>query len=127
MKSFRLELSEEEAEQLNALAIDHGNKFKPFAEYLLRLQIGTVKPPTVQPLEILIQSKPTKEQPQETKTIPKKTPIRTGEPTEAHKKGLFLQRKHLPQGITSNGNCLRVTTKNGFKYAYFKEDLEKYI
>lgn len=139
-KKFILELTEEEAQQLATLAEQHGNKFKPFAEYLLRLQLGTVKPPTVQPVQIPVKDEPLKDKPeQETKPL-KVEPrtgtgvngntvahIRKGEVIEQHKQGRYLQRKWHPVGILSNGDSLRVSTDNGFQYAYFAEDLEQYL
>lgn len=75
MKSFRLELTEQEAEQLTELATAHGNKFKPFAEYLLRLQLGAVPPPTVKPVKIPTQEEePQKVTPKKVKPLKKKQP-----------------------------------------------------
>ena len=77
-KKFILELTTQEAEQLTELAAAHGNKFKPFAEYLLRLQLGTVKPPTVQPVVIPEQEspngKPAKEEP--VQVLPAQKPVK---------------------------------------------------
>ena len=45
--------------------------------------------------------------------------IRTGEPIEEHiNAGRFLQQKHHPKGILSNGECL----KRGDVYKYFVEE-----
>lgn len=130
-KKFLLELTTQEAEQLNALAIAHGNKSKPFAEYLLRLQLGTVQPPTVRPvvipsqehengkppkvesLEVLPVQKPVKvntlkEQPQE--DAPQEDAVKA-----ADKEGQFLRRL----GRWTNGKCYRKETEEGsFIYSY---------
>lgn len=46
-KKILIELTEDEATLLEGLARKHGNRTKPFIEYLIRLQLGTVPPPTV--------------------------------------------------------------------------------
>lgn len=116
---------------MNALAIAHGNKFKPFAEYLLRLQLGTVPPPTVQPVVIPEQEhengKPPKVEPLE--VLPVQKPVKAKPPKEqpqeeqpqedavkaADKEGQFLRRL----GRWTNGKCYRKETEEGsFIYSY---------
>ena len=117
-KKILIEITEQEAEQLGELAREHGNKVKPFIEYLIRLQLGAVSPPTVQPVKIPVQDLPA-----ENTTAH----IRKGEVIEAHKEGMFLQYKRHPKGITSNGECFRIAVNGEFIYAYFAEDLTKHI
>jgi heme-binding NEAT domain protein len=121
MKAFRLELTEEEAIQLNTLAIEHGNKFKPFAEYLLRLQLGTAPPPTVSPMVIPVKASPKKEEPQaatptkeQPKTAtpkqeiqPRKKPT-TGKPTTGGSTKSFSMINPLYPRMTSDGKTYRV-------------------
>lgn len=75
------------------------------------------------------EQKPVKDDP--VKDEPKKNTvahIRKGEPIEEHKNAArFLQRKQHPKGILSNGECLRVSTEEGYKYAYFAEDLIQHL
>lgn len=47
-----IELNDEEAAQLKELAAEHGHRVKPFVEYLLRMQLGIVPPPKVQPVKV---------------------------------------------------------------------------
>jgi hypothetical protein len=78
-----------------------------------------------QPLEVL----PVKDTPEQKPVEEKPTTeahLRKGEVKEEHKHGMFLQRKQHSKGILSNGECLRIATEDGFKYAYFAEDLKQY-
>lgn len=130
-KKFLLELTEQEAEQLTELAAAHGNKFKPFAEYLLRLQLGAVKPPIVQPVVIPEQEhanrklpkvepeqktakvKPPKEQPRT--VTPEQEQPQEDTVKETDKAGQFLRRL----GRWTNGKCYRKETDEGaFVYSY---------
>lgn len=64
---------------------------------------------------------PTKEEPtkEEPGTGMSTGNIRTGEPIKEHiNAGRFLQQKHHPKGILSNGECL----KRGDVYKYFVEE-----
>jgi len=77
--------------------------------------------------------KPTKEEPEPVTTkatAPKENTVantRKGEPTQEHIiAAMFLQRKHHPKGILSNGQCLRRELPNGeFQHKYFAEEFTK--
>lgn len=71
MKKFLIDLTEQEAQQLTELARQHGNRLKPFAEYLLRLQLGAVNPPTVAPVALPPEGEPHKDE-HKTRTNPAK-------------------------------------------------------
>lgn len=69
MPKMLIDLSTEDAAKLRDLAAEHGHKLKPFVEYLLRMQIGSVPPPKVQPVKMqpaqaTAQDKPTQAQPE---------------------------------------------------------------
>lgn len=52
MPKMLIDLSTEDATKLRDLAAEHGHKVKPFVEYLVRMQIGSVPPPKVQPVKM---------------------------------------------------------------------------
>jgi len=62
MPRMLIDLTETEAQALKVLATEHGHKVKPFVEYLVRMQIGTLPAPTVAPLALI----PTQDTEQET-------------------------------------------------------------
>ena len=69
MPKMLIDLSTEDATKLRDLAAEHGHKLKPFVEYLLRMQIGSVPPPKVQPVRMqpaqtTAQDKPAQTQPE---------------------------------------------------------------
>jgi hypothetical protein len=52
MPRMLIDLTEKEAQELKELATLHGHKVKPFVEYIVRMQIGTLPAPTVAPLAL---------------------------------------------------------------------------
>ena len=52
MSKMLIDLSTEDAAKLKDYAAQHGHKVKPFVEYLVRMQIGSVPPPQVQPVKM---------------------------------------------------------------------------
>lgn len=52
MHRMLIELNDEEAAQLKELATEHGQRVKPFVEYLLRMQLGIIPPPSVKPVKV---------------------------------------------------------------------------
>ena len=52
MPKMLIDLSTEDVNLLRDLATMHGHKVKPFVEYLVRMQIGAVPPPSVQPVKL---------------------------------------------------------------------------
>ena len=50
MSKMLIEFSENESHLLKELATSHGQAVKPFVEYLVKMQIGTVPRPTVEPV-----------------------------------------------------------------------------
>jgi hypothetical protein len=72
-KKILIELTEDEVTLLEGLARRHGNRTKPFIEYLIRLQLGTVPLPTVAPVAMPeqepVNGKPRTNEPQQ--AIPK--------------------------------------------------------
>lgn len=52
MPKILIDLNTEDADKLKALATQHGHKLKPFIEYLLKLQTGTLAAPTAKPVQI---------------------------------------------------------------------------
>jgi hypothetical protein len=117
--------------ELNALirvdAMHKGTTANAIIIELLEREYMNGKPPKVEPLKVA----PVKEAPEQ-KTVDRKprteAHLRKGEPTIEHiEAAMFLQRKQHPKGILHNGECFRASTDKGFKYAYFAEDLKKYL
>jgi hypothetical protein len=52
MPKMLIDFSQEDADKLKDYAAQHGHKVKPFVEYLVRMQIGSVPPPQVQPVKM---------------------------------------------------------------------------
>jgi hypothetical protein len=68
MPKILIDLNTEDTDKLKALATQHGHKLKPFIEYLLKLQTGTLAAPTAKPVQIPKQEprqEPRKEEPEQ--------------------------------------------------------------
>jgi hypothetical protein len=52
MPKILIDLDTKETDKLKALATQHGHKVKPFIEYLLKLQTGSLQIPTARPVKI---------------------------------------------------------------------------
>jgi hypothetical protein len=52
MPKMLIDLSTDDAAKLRNLAAEHGHKVKPFVEYLVRMQVGSVPPPSARPVNL---------------------------------------------------------------------------
>jgi hypothetical protein len=64
MPKILIDLTTHDAALLKTLAEQHGQKLKPFIEYLLKMQVGSVPVPSVRPVQIPKQETP-KEKPEQ--------------------------------------------------------------
>lgn len=128
MPKMLIELSNEDAAKLRDLAEQNGSKVKPFVEFLVRVQIGSLPPPTLQPVhfnpvqdtversprpEILTKATTLPEQPEEDRKEEEPQPERMRPDVAAHrdllKPSTQAAPKQQPKPWTPNKNLSAYT------------------